>query len=159
VADANCLGVFCAARIITDIVTNIADGDDAGHARRDLVQANSMGMRMEPVEPRGMVRWNFDLIVGGIEIDDAMDMGTDNGRAIGRVERQNEDIVAIGRIGRRWIMRRYQHAVGMDVGWIKRQERFVWILRMARVGDRRQLVHEMDFVEKENATLAKGASA
>ena len=74
-----------------------------------------------------------------------MDIGTDNGRAIGRVERQNEDIVAIGRIGRRWIMRRYEHAVGMDVGWIKRQERFVCILRVARVGDRRQLVHEMDF--------------
>jgi hypothetical protein len=33
----------------------------------------------------------------------------------------------------------------VDVGWIERQERLVWILRMARIADRRQLVHEMDF--------------
>jgi hypothetical protein len=44
-------------------------------------------------------------MVRGIEINDAMDMRTDDWQAIGRIERQHKDIVAIGRVGRRWIMR------------------------------------------------------
>jgi len=138
-ANADSLDKSRASRVIADIVSNIADGDNTGHAGRDLVECDTMRVRMEPEKPRRMVGQYFDLIVRGIEFHDAMNVRTNDGRAIGRSERQHEDIVTIGWVGRRRIMRRYQHPMSVNVGRIECQECLVWILRMGGVGDRWQL--------------------
>jgi hypothetical protein len=66
-ANTDCLGELRAARLVADIISNIANSDDTGQACRDLVQSDAMRMRMEPVETRWMVRRYFYFVVGRVE--------------------------------------------------------------------------------------------
>ena len=82
-ADPDRFGESCTARVVTKIIFGIPNGNDARHARRDLIERDPMRMRMEPVKSRGMVRRYFDRIIGGIEGNHTMNMRTDNRGSIG----------------------------------------------------------------------------
>src|SRR6267378_3170872 len=80
------------------IVGYFTDGDDAGHAGRDLVERNAMNVRVEPIQARRMVRRDLDFVVRRVIPHVGVDVRSWVGLAVRRIERQYKDIIAIARM-------------------------------------------------------------